>query len=112
MWWAEAPAFSLPAILVPYPHAWRYQKVNADFLADRGAAVRLNDEQMEERLLPLIVDLLRDETRLNAMSAAAAALDTPAAADKLGRLLQALARGDGRWPGNAGAGRSMVNDNG
>jgi hypothetical protein len=39
----EAPAFALPSLLVPYPHAWRYQKVNADYLANAGAAIRLDD---------------------------------------------------------------------
>jgi UDP-N-acetylglucosamine:LPS N-acetylglucosamine transferase len=32
----EAPAFGLPSVLVPLTFAWRYQKVNADFLADQG----------------------------------------------------------------------------
>ena len=39
----EYPLFGLPSILIPYPYAWRYQKVNADYLATRGAAIRLDD---------------------------------------------------------------------
>ena len=31
------PHFGIPAILVPYPHAWRYQKVNADYLGKPGS---------------------------------------------------------------------------
>jgi UDP-N-acetylglucosamine--N-acetylmuramyl-(pentapeptide) pyrophosphoryl-undecaprenol N-acetylglucosamine transferase len=42
----ELPLFALPAILVPYPHAWRYQKVNADYLAQHGAAVVLEDSRL------------------------------------------------------------------
>jgi UDP-N-acetylglucosamine--N-acetylmuramyl-(pentapeptide) pyrophosphoryl-undecaprenol N-acetylglucosamine transferase len=83
----EAPAFGLPSVLVPYPHAWRYQKVNADYLADRGAAVRLADESLPDRLLPLLQELLRDGQRLEAMGAAARALDRPHAAEAIARLL-------------------------
>ena len=57
---AEFPYFGLPSILVPYPYAWRYQKVNADYLADRGAALRLDDERMEQDLLPAIRGLFSD----------------------------------------------------
>ncbi len=89
----ESPAFGVPAVLVPYPHAWRYQKVNADFLAERGAALRLDDEQMGEALLPMLRGLLGDESRRRAMGAAARALDRPEAARHIGELLQRLAEG-------------------
>ena len=49
----EYPQFGLPAILVPYPYAWRYQKVNADYLANHGAAVVLEDARLKDDLLPL-----------------------------------------------------------
>jgi undecaprenyldiphospho-muramoylpentapeptide beta-N-acetylglucosaminyltransferase len=84
----ECPAFGLPAVLVPYPYAWRYQKVNADYLADRGAAVRLNNEDLAEQLLPTVRALLHDPARLAAMSAAAKALDRPDAAQQLAHLLR------------------------
>jgi UDP-N-acetylglucosamine--N-acetylmuramyl-(pentapeptide) pyrophosphoryl-undecaprenol N-acetylglucosamine transferase len=87
----EGPAFGVPAILVPYPYAWRYQKVNADYLAERGAAVRLDDERMATELLPTIESLLFDEVRLAAMANAARALDVPDAAANLAQLIQTLA---------------------
>lgn len=73
----ELPAFGLPAILVPYPYAWRYQKVNADWLAGRGAALVMADERMSETLLPTIRDLIHDAPRLNSMCEAARALAQP-----------------------------------
>ncbi len=86
----EYPLFGLPAILVPYPYAWRYQKVNASYLEDHGAAVVLNDENMERELLTHIQTLLSDRKRLDRMGRAMASLATPYAAQKIARMLQGL----------------------
>ncbi len=63
----ELPHFGLPAVLVPYPHAWQYQKTNADYLAERGAAVRLDDDKMQAELLPLLRKLLANQVQLQMM---------------------------------------------
>ena len=83
----ECPAFGLPSILVPLTFAWRYQKVNADYLTERGAAVQLVDETLGQTLLPTVQELLFDRERLARMAAAAAALDRPDAAADLARLI-------------------------
>ena len=88
----ELPAFGLPAILVPYPYAWRYQKVNADYLAQAGAAVHLADEKMAAELLPMIRGLLGDDKVLQRMRAAMRKLDRPDAARRLADILVDLAR--------------------
>lgn len=88
----ECPAFGLPAVLVPLTFAWRYQKVNADYLVDRGAAVQLTDETLHETLLPTVRGLLANRSRLEGMGRAAAALDKPDAARNLARLILAEAQ--------------------
>ena len=88
----EFPAFGLPSVLVPYPYAWRYQKVNADYLADRGAAVRLNDEDLEGQLLAVVLELLENEEKRRQMAQAARELDTPDSAGKLAQLLLKLSK--------------------
>jgi UDP-N-acetylglucosamine--N-acetylmuramyl-(pentapeptide) pyrophosphoryl-undecaprenol N-acetylglucosamine transferase len=88
----ECPAFGLPAILVPYPYAWRYQKVNADFMVDRGAAERLDDVKLPAELSPMVISLIQDKTRLAEMSANAKDLDVPNAGDNLAKLLIGLAK--------------------
>ncbi len=86
----EFPQFGLPAILVPYPFAWRYQKVNADWLATRGAAIRMNDESMTADLLPTIRALFSDPARLAAMRATATALAHPEGAATIAEKLMGL----------------------
>ena len=87
----ELPLFGLPAILVPYPYAWRYQKVNAEWLAQRGAAILMEDGAMAETLLPTIRTLMQDGARLETMRAAAAALARPEGAQNVARELLRLA---------------------
>ena len=84
------PLFGLPAILVPYPYAWRYQQVNADYLAERGAAVRLNDEDMLDSLYDTVFDVILDEKRLNLMRAKSKALANPNGARGLAALLRQI----------------------
>ena len=83
----ECPAFGLPAILVPLTFAWRYQKVNADYLTERGAAVQLTDEQLSDQLLPTVMALLRDSEKLAGMSRKAKALDIPEATTRLAQMI-------------------------
>lgn len=76
----EYPLFELPSILVPYPHAWRYQRTNAAFLAGRGAAIVLDDDELDRELLPTVRSLLKDEARRAEMGRAAAGLAREGAA--------------------------------
>ncbi|MGF1504427.1 MAG: glycosyltransferase [Anaerolineae bacterium] len=79
----EYPLFGLPAVLVPLERAWRYQRINAEFLADRGAAVILPDGDLVEELGPLVSDLLAGADRLAAMAHAAESLRRPDAASRV-----------------------------
>jgi UDP-N-acetylglucosamine:LPS N-acetylglucosamine transferase len=79
----EYPLFGLPAVLVPYPYAWRYQKVNAAFLEERGAAVQIADDRLAQELMGTVERLLEDREQLSAMGAAARSLATPQAAQTI-----------------------------
>ncbi len=87
----EFPQFGLPSILVPLAWAWRYQKVNAEYLAGRGAAVDMHEDDMAAQLLPTIQALLGDEARLNGMRTAAKALARPDGARQAAGELAKLA---------------------
>ena len=87
----EYPLFGLPAILIPYPFAWRYQKVNAEFLVQHGAALLVENRRISAQLLPAIKDLLGHPDRLASMHAAMLQLAHPKAAAEIGSLLLGLA---------------------
>ena len=86
----ELPLFGLPAILVPYPHAWRYQRVNAQYLAAHKAAIVVSDEDLRQQLLPTVQKLLRGPRRRKSMQTAMKSLAKPDAAHALARQLLEL----------------------
>jgi UDP-N-acetylglucosamine--N-acetylmuramyl-(pentapeptide) pyrophosphoryl-undecaprenol N-acetylglucosamine transferase len=92
----ELPFFGLPAILIPYPHAWRYQKVNAGYLQDHEGAVLLQDELIPDQLFPLICSLLDTPQKLEHMREKMASLRQPQAAENIAHLIVATAHPGGK----------------
>lgn len=86
----EFPLFGLPSVLVPYPHAWRYQKVNADYLAGKGAAIVLEDANLPGQLAPTVERLLQDVTAWDTMKRAARQLALPNAGASIARAVMGL----------------------
>jgi UDP-N-acetylglucosamine--N-acetylmuramyl-(pentapeptide) pyrophosphoryl-undecaprenol N-acetylglucosamine transferase len=88
----ELPIFGLPALLVPYPYAWRYQRVNASFLVKRGAAEMIEDAMLHEQLLAKVRGLMADREKLDKMGRAMHSLAKPEAAARIADLLTGLAK--------------------
>lgn len=86
----ELPYFGLPAVLVPYPHAWRYQRTNAEWLVARRAARLVEDDCLSSDLLPVLQQLLQDEDTLAEMRKASSAMAEPDAATRLANELLAM----------------------
>ena len=89
----EYPLFGLPAVLVPYPYAWRYQKTNAGYLVGKGAALLLEDGALPNQLTATIQSLFNDPARLDSMRAAMRSLARPQAAQDLANLVRQMAQG-------------------
>jgi UDP-N-acetylglucosamine:LPS N-acetylglucosamine transferase len=89
--WVNIHSLVCPPCLVPYPYAWRYQKVNADYLAERNAAVILQDELVGRYTFPVLKDLLKIEHKREAMRTAMQKLSNPNAADAIASQLVELA---------------------
>ena len=86
----EFPFFGLPAVLVPYPHSWRYPKGNSHYLAQRRAAIIVDDQSLQSQLLTVIKDLLENPAKRQAMQAAMKSLVQPRAAQAIAEQLLEL----------------------
>ena len=84
----ELPAIGLPAIMIPLDLS--DQRLNANYLAGHGAALLLEDDQLE-RLEDEVVRLLDDDAARQEMAAAMQSLAKPDAARQLAELLKELA---------------------
>jgi len=63
----ELPYFGLPAIMVPYPHAWQYQQQNADYLVNAGGAEIIEDKNLSTELYMKIIKTISDKQKMEGM---------------------------------------------
>jgi UDP-N-acetylglucosamine--N-acetylmuramyl-(pentapeptide) pyrophosphoryl-undecaprenol N-acetylglucosamine transferase len=88
----EICAVGRPSLLVPYPFAGDHQKLNADSIAKKGAAVWVpSAEATPERLATELRLLMNDPSRLVSMASAARRLGRPQAASVIAADLLSLA---------------------
>lgn len=89
---AEVLAFGRPMVLVPYPYAAHgHQQRNAAYVEQEGAAVTVEDEELNgAKLASLILELKRDDARREAMARAGRELGRPDAAERVAREALAL----------------------
>lgn len=92
----ELPFFGLPAVLVPYPHAWRYQYTNAEYLERHDGAIILKDQEMASELFDIIKSLLKDPSRLSVMADNMRKLAHPDAAEKIGKNIISVGKEGGK----------------
>lgn len=95
---AELAASGTPAILVPLPTSTDdHQRKNAEVVERAGAAVVVDERNLSgESLAGVIAGLLHDRDRLRRMAAAARALATPDAAQRIADRVEQLVRGTRR----------------
>ena len=91
---SELTALGVPAVIIPSPNVTHnHQESNARVLADAGGAVMiLEKDSSGQRLYDTASDILHDEARREAMSAAMSSLGTIDAAEKILDAVMALVR--------------------
>ena len=93
----ELTARGRPAILVPYPFATGdHQRANAEWMTDAGAAVAIDDADLDAgRLIAEVNSIFADRTRLEQLARASSALARPDAAIRIAdAIIEAAGAGD------------------
>lgn len=83
----ELPFFGLPAILVPYPHTWRYQHQNAEYLHENGGAIIVENGALQFELPGKVKSLMENPSRLAEMGKAMKKFSVPNAADQIADMI-------------------------
>ena len=88
---AELAASGTPAVLVPLPTATDdHQRKNAEVFARSGAAVVIEERDLQSTLTDVLAALVNDHDRLRRMSEAARTLARPDAAERIADRVQQL----------------------
>lgn len=88
----EYPAIGLPSVLVPLPIAGGHQALNADYLARHQAAVTVDNADLKRDLKEIVINLIADKERLQAMGNACRSLAKPDAATRLAQEILEVKR--------------------
>jgi UDP-N-acetylglucosamine--N-acetylmuramyl-(pentapeptide) pyrophosphoryl-undecaprenol N-acetylglucosamine transferase len=92
---AEVTRLGKAAILVPYPYAAAdHQTFNAQVLAEKGAAILIEDKNVRSELKNACKSLLNDPDRIQQMSNASLQLGTPNAGHTIAQRILELAKTD------------------
>jgi len=85
---AELSVLGIPAILIPYPHATAdHQRGNAEALVSAGAAVLIDDADLDAAtLVAAVTPVIADVGRAGRMSLSARSWSRPHAAEALARI--------------------------
>jgi len=91
----ETGSVGLPCIFVPWPHGNGEQQRNAASLVDAGAGLLVHDADMTpDNLVAMVLPLMGDAARLQAMGQAAAEVMRPGSADRVARVIVRTGGGD------------------
>ncbi len=89
---AELISFRVPAIIIPYPFAYRHQQANAAVLENRGAAVVIRDDQLTpQALAKTINEISKDSEKAKGLRASYAGISLPEANSVLAEAVLSLA---------------------
>ena len=87
----KPPRSRCPTAIVPYPHAAGHQRHNAEQFAAAGAAILVEDEELDGERLLEVASLLADPARHAAHVGGRAGAGRPSAADAVADLVLAVA---------------------